>query len=148
MRVRKKPRHEVIVEKKEPIENVGVEEHVYKEVMDEVVAEKDSVASVTNIDMQTLQVKYEKELSQLKEQIAKVVKPTKNEEKILSAIKSEQLIQKTSTPTIGRNLLMREYDLRPKYLDKSIQSLLQKGLVKRTFVKYSATQNTSKWEVL
>jgi len=142
MRIRKKPRHEVVIKKMEVLEQIAIKEPK------KAIPKEDSIIEITTGDVQSLQFKHEKELNQLKEQLAKIGKPTKNEEKILNAIKSERLIQKTSSPIIGRNLLMREYKLRPKYLDKSIQSLIQKGLIKRTFIKYSATQNTSKWELL
>lgn len=148
MRVRKKPRHEVIIEDNNVVENIlAPKSNTEKSVVNQDFSQ-DTVTEISNSDIQSLQLKHEEELNQLKEQLAKIEKPTKNEEKILNAIKSERLKQNTQTPTIGRNLFMREYNLRPKYLDKSIQSLLQKSVIKRTFIKYSATQNTSKWEIL
>lgn len=150
MRVRKKPRHEIIIEKNKVVEQVAIKAITEKKksTKPKVTTNKDVVADITSSDIQSLQLQHEKELDKLKEQLASAVKPTINEEKILSAIKSEKLIQETNTPIISRNLLMRQYNLRPKYLDKSIQGLIQKGVIKRTFVKYSSTQNTSQWEIL
>ncbi len=146
MRVRKKPRHEVITDKVNVISKSLPEKMI--DELNITSVKQDRIIEATDNDIQMLQVKYEKEVLQLKKELAKITKLTKNEEKILNAIKSEKIIQNTTIPTIGRGLFMKKYNLRPKYLDKSIQGLLQKGLVRRTFINYSSTQKTSTWEIL
>jgi hypothetical protein len=73
---------------------------------------------------------------------------TKNEEKLLSAIRSEVINQLKDEPIIGRNMLLRIYKINSKYLDDSIKSLESKGIVKRTQVKYSAKIKTNSWKIL
>ena len=43
----------------------------------------------------------------------------KNESKLLSALKSEILIQKTESPLVGRTKLKKVYNINEKYLDDS-----------------------------
>jgi len=73
---------------------------------------------------------------------------SKNEEKILSAIKSEVINQKTDEPIMSRSLLIKKYGLNSKYIDKSIKGLELKKAVSRSEVSYSSKIKTFSWKIL
>lgn len=87
----------------------------------------------------------EEENYKLKEKVSGL---TKNEEKILSAIRSEVINQSKDNPIIGRSLLINKYKVGSKYLDSSICGLEAKGYISRTPVKYSAKISTNSWQIL
>ena len=102
--------------------------------------------------LEVIKETYEKKLKALEEE-NKLLKEsreslTKNENKILSAIRSEKLIQKKERPIIGRTKFLRSYGLNSKFLDDAIKGLIQKEIVKREFVNYSPNIKTSQWEIL
>jgi hypothetical protein len=73
---------------------------------------------------------------------------TKNEEKLLSAIKSERINQDRVNPIIGRSKLIKKYCINSKYIDDAIKGLELKNIIKRSPVKYSDRIMTNSWELL
>lgn len=114
--------------------------------------EVDKVGEVSNADLQAIQAEYEKKLKAIQKENDRLRASssglTKNEEKILSAIKSEILIQKADKPVIGRAKFKKEYKVNERYLGDAIEGLIQKKVVKREYVNYSAKIKTSQWEIL
>lgn len=96
--------------------------------------------------------KYEEKIKELQKQVLEASighkALNKNEEKLLSAIKSEVINQDTSKPIIGRNMLIKKYKINNKYIDDSIKGLKSRKLVKRTKVPYTANITTYSWEIL
>lgn len=115
-----------------------------------IPSKKEKVSSDSSLE--DIKDKYEKRLQALEAE-CKYLKEskaplTKNENKILNAIRSEKLIQKKERPIIGRTKFLRSYGLNSKFLDDAIKGLLQKKIVKREFVNYSPNIKTSQWEIL
>jgi hypothetical protein len=73
---------------------------------------------------------------------------TKNEEKLLSAIKSERINQDRVNPIIGRSKLIKKYCINSKYIDDAIKGLELKNIIKRSPVKYSDRIMTNSWDLL
>ena len=73
---------------------------------------------------------------------------TKNEQKILIAIKSEMINQKVEKPVISRSLFKKSYGLNSKYLDESIRSLEKKKMISREKASYTKKIKTFKWSIL
>jgi hypothetical protein len=95
--------------------------------------------------MQAKMKALEDENSRLKD-TAKIL--TKNEEKLLSAIKSERINQDKEKPIISRSMLIKKYAMGNKYLDSSITGLESKGYIERKPVNYSAKIKTNSWMLL
>lgn len=97
-------------------------------------------------------VDYEEKIKELEKQIFEsslTYKPlNKNEEKLLSAIKSEIINQDTDEPVIGRSMLLKKYKVNSKYLDDSIKGLEARSLIKRTKVPYTSKIMTNSWKLL
>ena len=104
--------------------------------------------------LNTSHVNYEEEIRKLKAKLAKAEggkekSPySKNEEKILSAVKSEKINQRTDEPVISRSMLIKKYGLNSKYIDKSIKGLELKKAIARSEVSYSSKITTFSWRVL
>jgi|GEM_PF-5442919 len=79
-------------------------------------------------------------------------KLSKNAQRIITAIKNESLIQKTTTPTIGyKKLTSRDtngYNVHPNYFRKALIELESKAIIKRTEVSYSGQVKTHKWQII
>lgn len=73
---------------------------------------------------------------------------TKNEEKLLSAIKSERINQDIDNPVIGRSKLIKKYSINSKYMDDAIKGLELKGIIERVPVKYSDRIMTNSWRII
>ena len=73
---------------------------------------------------------------------------SKNEYKVINAIRSEAFEQNIQEPIIGRTIFMRKYKIGPNYLSKSIESLLGRGIISFKEVPYSTSQNTKSWKLL
>jgi len=92
-----------------------------------------------------------KELIKLKEEndSLKSNKPlTKNEEKLLNAIRSESIEQKTDLPTISTSVLRKKHKVSAKYQSESIRSLVGKSLIKREETPFSGNVKTYRWQIL
>jgi len=96
--------------------------------------------------------KLKKELNSAKKKIEKLETLnhtyTKNEEKILAAIRSESLIQKTDSPTISYNKFRKEYRVSSDYYRPSINSLLEKGLINQERATFSGNVKTYRWQIV
>ena len=79
-------------------------------------------------------------------------KLSKNAQRIITAIKNESLIQKTTTPIIGyKKLTSRDtngYNVHPNYFRKALIELESKAIIKRTEVSYSGHVKTHKWQII
>jgi hypothetical protein len=73
---------------------------------------------------------------------------SKNEEKLLNAIRSEKINQAVLEPIIGRNMLIKKYRMNSKYLDDSIKSLEIRKIIKRKEFPYSSKIMTNSWIIL
>lgn len=111
---------------------------------------KQQTQTFTTSDVQAIQLEYEKKLRDLESKLKKEEGPrlSKNEQKLLNAIRSEKLIQENEKPTIGRSRLLNVYKIGPKYLDTAIEGLITKNIIKREEVNYSAKIKTYSWEIL
>ena len=99
------------------------------------------------------------ELSRLKNQLKEAQKEikklkttsspfTKNEDKIMSAIKSESINQKTDWPIISYNKFRKVYKVSSSYYRPSINSLLDKGSIDKQEAVFSGDVKTYRWKVL
>lgn len=73
---------------------------------------------------------------------------TKNEEKILSAIRSEKIEQGTNQPIISTSMLRKKYKVSAKYQGESIRSLISKSMIKRMEASYSGAVKTYRWTIV
>jgi hypothetical protein len=110
------------------------------------------VTSASMSSLEEIKVDYERKISLLEKKVRIAEsqdKPlSKNEEKLLSAIRSERINQSVGEPIIGRGMLIRKYKMNSKYLDDSIKALEERKLIKRTKVPYSAKVMTYAWKLL
>jgi len=73
---------------------------------------------------------------------------TKNEEKILNAIRSEKINQDIPKPLISNNMFRKKYKVHAKYQRDSIESLLRDGIIIQEEAIYSGRVKTSAWDIL
>jgi hypothetical protein len=136
MRVRKKPRTEVQIERVNP---VIVEKALGQMKIEESINE--------DIEIQTLKL----ELDQIKAELA-VTKSSgnlsANEKKIISAIRSEALAQAIKKPIITRSMFKKTYKVSSRYLDPSIKNLISRGDIVRNQKAYTQNQNTYCYSVV
>lgn len=107
--------------------------------------------SETEEGLEGIKAEYEKKLEALKREneiLASSSTFTKNEEKLLAAIRSEALIQDKEEPVIGRTKLLKEYRINSRYFDDAINGLVSKGCLERKSVKYSTKITTYSWKLL
>jgi hypothetical protein len=112
---------------------------------------QESIGSITSSDISAIQAKYEAQIEQLRKENSNLKKGERlsiNEEKVLSAIRSERLNQDTESPIISRGKFKREYNINQKYLGDSIKNLITKGMISKAEVKYSAKIVTYKWSII
>jgi hypothetical protein len=135
-----------------------IDEVVKQHKQDESIKNKQPVSSTVD-DVELLKLAHEKEIAKLKSKILEESEArkraesgekrlTKNEEKLLAAIRSEMIIQKTNNPIIGRTKLLKEYQINARYFDDAINGLTSKNLIKRKPVKYSAKITTFSWKLI
>lgn len=72
---------------------------------------------------------------------------TKNEEKILNAIKSESLLQKTNEPQISSRVFRTTYKVSSDYFRKSIDSLIMSKAIERIETKFAGKVPTYRWKI-
>lgn len=117
-------------------------------------AEISTIPTIENADILAIQAKYENEILKLKtenkllKEGSKSISLTKNEEKILAAIRSESLIQKTGKPIISYGKFRKTYKVSSDYYRPSINGLEAKGLIKKEEVVFSGMVKTYSWEIL
>ena len=73
---------------------------------------------------------------------------TKNEEKILAAIRSESLNQNTNEPQISSRIFRTTYKVSSDYFRKSIDSLIDCGVIQRSETKYAGKIPTYRWKIV
>lgn len=112
----------------------------------------DKIGETSSADLQAIQIEYEKKLKAMEEEISHLKTTsaplTANEKKLLSAIRSETILQETEQPIIGRSRLKKEYKINERYLGDAVEGLIQKNVIKRKYVNYSGKVKTSQWEIL
>jgi predicted transcriptional regulator len=86
----------------------------------------------------------QKEVKQLRNKEGKL---TKNEEKIISAIKSESLKQNTSKPQISSRIFRTTYKVSSDYFRKSIDSLIVSGTIERIETKFAGKVSSYRWKI-
>lgn len=84
------------------------------------------------------------ELKKLKSQKSSF---TKNEEKILNAIKSESLLQETNEPQISSRVFRTTYKVSSDYFRKSINSLIMSEAIERIETKFAGKVPTYRWKI-
>jgi hypothetical protein len=107
-------------------------------------------------ELQLLKEKYEAEKKarlQAEERLVESAKNpsislTTNEKKLISAIKSEILIQETEEPVISTNKLRKHYKVHPNYFAESLNNLLESGLIAREEACFSGKIQTYKYSLL
>jgi len=115
-------------------------------------AEFTDSASNDDENLQIVKNGYEEEIALLKKRVEIAESQdrplSKNEEKLINAIKSERINQNLDEPIIGRNMLIKKYKMNSKYLDESIKSLELRKIVERKLVPYSSKIMTHSWKLL
>jgi hypothetical protein len=110
---------------------------------------KGSSSSVS--DIQAIQLAYEKKIEILEKEVeaerARKVPLGRNEEKLLSAIRSESLAQLTDQPIMSRPYLRLNYGMNEKYLGDAIKDLVRKKIILRSPAK-SNGQSSFSWKLL
>ena len=90
--------------------------------------------------------KYEAEIEVLKLMNTKGVGPTKNQEKILVAIRNEILNQNKNQPVITRSMFIKTYRVSSRLFDGSLKDLLAKEVISRKQVVYAGALATFAYE--
>jgi uncharacterized protein (DUF342 family) len=107
-------------------------------------------------ELQLLKEKYEAEKKarlQAEERLVESAKNpsislTINEKKLISAIKSEILIQETEEPIISTRKLRKVYKVHPNYISGALENLLKNGIISRKKAIYSGKIKTFKYSIL
>lgn len=71
-----------------------------------------------------------------------------NENKVLSAIRSERLLQNSLMPVISRNRFIKEYGINERYLGPSIESLSKMRIISRERTRTENNQLSWSWKIL
>jgi len=118
-----------------------------------------SFDNVMNSISQNWETKDSEELAKLKRELKeareelKIIKEsgttlTKNEKKVLTAIRSEELIQGTKSPLISYNCFRKKHKVSSDYYRESIKSLLAKGMITQEESPYSGKVTTFRWTII
>lgn len=73
---------------------------------------------------------------------------SKNEEKIMSAIRSEIIIQNCNEPIISYNKFRKVYKISSDYYRPSINSLIEKGFIVNKEAVFSGSVKTFRWKII
>lgn len=73
---------------------------------------------------------------------------TKNEKKIIAAIKSESLKQNTDMPIISYNTFRKTYKVSSDYYRPSIESLIKRKVITREEAIFSGDVKTKRWKIV
>lgn len=114
--------------------------------------QEDSIGEATNADLQAMKLELEKKIQAIQQENDRLKassnRLTKNEEKILNAIRSEKLEQQTETPIISTSMLRKKYKVHPNYQAVSIKGLIDKSIIKREEAIFSGSVKTYRWKIL
>lgn len=99
-------------------------------------------------EITNLKIELEKAQNQIKKLRAKESALTKNEEKILSAIRSESLSQSDDMPVISYNKFRKVYKVSSSYYRPSVKSLIEKDLIKQEEATFSGNVKTYRWKII
>jgi hypothetical protein len=128
-------------------ENVAV----VKALNNKALKTKTPIVSTDN-DLDFIKSKYEQKIALLEKKVEVAEsqnKPlTKNEEKLLSAIRSEQVKQGSDWPVISTNKLRKMYKVHPAYFARSLETLTISGVISREETAYSGSIKTYKYTIL
>jgi hypothetical protein len=109
-------------------------------------------APLSQADIQAVQLEYRKKLESLEEENEKLRNErssfSKNEVKLLNAIRIEGISQNTDWPIVSTNKLRKEYKVHPAYFSKSLSSLAALGMIKRKETAFSGKVITYKYKIL
>lgn len=148
----KKVKETIDVLELEETQRINYNDDIYEDTGFFIKEKNDSLARTGTSDIQIIQLEFEKKLKALEEENKKLKSETsvlsKNENKLLSAIKSERINQDVDKPVIGRSMLIKKYSINSKYIDDAIKGLELKSLIKRTPIKYSDRIMTNSWVLL
>ena len=96
--------------------------------------------------------KLKKELEEAKKKIQTLesinAPLSKNEEKIISAIRSEAIEQNSDKPIISYNKFRKKYKVSSDYYRPSISGLLNKGLIEQEEAIFSGNVKTYRWKIV
>jgi predicted RNase H-like nuclease (RuvC/YqgF family) len=96
--------------------------------------------------------RLKKELEEAKKKIQTLESTTaslsKNEEKIISAIRSEAIEQDTDKPIISYNKYRKKYKVSSDFYRRSINALLDKGIIRQEEATYSGNVKTYRWKII
>lgn len=97
-------------------------------------------------------LKLKRELEEAKKKIQTLESTntplSKNEEKIISAIRSEAIEQNTDEPIISYNKYRKKYKVSSDYYRPSIKGLLNKGLIEQEEATFSGNVKTYRWKIV
>ena len=110
----------------------------------------DSAKELEEARTELQRLKQENEELQKKggSRLGRKANPEAQEEKVLSAIKSEMIRQETNEPIVQKRLFRKEYRVHPTTLNTTIERLVEKGLIKETVVSYAGKIKTFKYLII
>ena len=73
---------------------------------------------------------------------------SKNEEKIINAIRSESIEQDTNNPIISYNKFRKKHKVSSSYYRPSIEKLINKGIIKKEEACFSGNVKTFRWTII
>lgn len=106
---------------------------------------KASVSSISSNDYEDKIRALEIELARVRSEKGRL---TVNEEKVLSAIRSETVKQGCDRPVITRSMFIKSYKINVRYFDDSVARLISLGIVVKEEVKYSTKVVTYSWGIV
>jgi hypothetical protein len=110
----------------------------------------DSISTNWEMNSDDEVFKLKKELKKLQSQLATKtsnIKPTANEKKILSAIRSESINQESPLPIISRNMFLKKYKVSSRFLDSSIKNLINSNIINREERDYTKNIKTFAYNI-
>ena len=114
--------------------------------------EKKLDSSEINKSKDSIIKEYEEKIANLKKEVELARSSeralTKNEEKLLNAIRSEQVNQELDWPLISTNVLRKKYKVHPAYFSQALESLVSLGYIERRETTYSGNIKTYKYRIL
>jgi hypothetical protein len=148
----KKVKETIDVLELEETQRINYNDDTYEDTGFFIKEKNDGSVEVGTSDIQTIQLEFEKKLKVLEQENQRLKSEvsglSKNEEKLLVAIKSEMINQSKDEPIIGRSTLLKKYKINSRYFDDAINGLISKSLIKRNPVKYSSKIRTYSWKIL
>lgn len=160
--VAKREKNNEVNDCSEEINNVVPEKRRSSEINGIMSRKDDNLQATTAVgpnqsDLQLIKFEYEKKLAALESEVVTLreqrkqvegEKLTTNEERLLNAIRSEKILQKKNNPVIGRSKLQNTYKINNRYFDDAIKGLVNKNIIERKQVNYTAKIKTYEWVIL